>query len=343
LQWAQKKPYTISYLPLSEMKFIFWQRSLFWSRNCIALSTWRWIFGRNNFFGSNLAGLAAKKRANRGARSSRDDPVAEHQYPFAVIEIESLRATSERASCFLEKFACDAKYLIWPRGLALIKHAKDARISKFRPNTDDHQHKYIIFVPGEAISHERVAIFRSRSICSRRKEKEKEPLCLSWSDHHSSRCSAPMQKQHKRERERVKFSVLPGRFYDLRTRDPPDWVNLIYAARQKPKALAYQRCAHTHTNQSNLGRITCDGKSIQFPAPKVKFRQGTSKKPDAAFSLEPVSNLPECSHEINAAGATGVPSRLHTSLQCRRSARCLQSQLTVLEKLINYHLLLSQN
>lgn len=100
-----------------------------------------------------------------------DDPAAEHQYPFAVIEIESLRATSS-----FEKFAYAPKYLIWLRGAARADQtsAKDALpyiciYIFWCPNTSINTNTS--FLPGSNFAPSgRVEIFRvGRSICSRRR------------------------------------------------------------------------------------------------------------------------------------------------------------------------------
>jgi hypothetical protein len=94
---------------------------------------------------------------------------------------------------------------------------------------------------------------------------------------------------------------------------------------QKPKALAYQQCAlqeePVEFGPDYFGWIGA-GNPSSSEQEKWNSPDWKRQKMLVAFSLEPVCNLAECSNEINATGATGVPSRLHTSLECRRSAQC---------------------
>jgi hypothetical protein len=211
--------YNISCLLLlvSEIKFVFGCGALIFDQEIESLSPlWalRWIFGRNNFFWMVLR--RKRERANRRGR------VLSGRWSCGGTSISICSYWNwklkgcERASrvLSLEEICMRCQIFDLASGGARWSNTAERkrRVSIFRRPNADHQHKYIIFLPREAILrrvYSGPGRIRSRSICSRRRASER--LCfLIWSSFKPLPC-----KNNRRERE-VKFSLarslarLPG-------------------------------------------------------------------------------------------------------------------------------------
>ena len=205
------------------------------------------FWGETIFFGVEPGwSCGKKKRANRDARSSRDDPVAEHQYPFAVIEIESLRAASERASYFLEEICMRCQIFDLASGSGADQTRKrrtrlEISPKHRRPSTQIHH----IRTWGGNFARAGSNILQPLHLLPEEGEKERASLSfLIWSSF------KPLLRSHAKttqERERVKFSLAPRTFL----RPPNSWpawlseFNLCSAPKAKSSRLSTV-CAHAH-------------------------------------------------------------------------------------------------